>query len=188
MFNNSGRMSAECLAHYGATNEEWKVRHLDSFTFPFLAAHQTTLFLALFQCYMAQYAAPFVKQPFFAMQSRFDEWQLSQILRLPCIQDQSYFPPYKSPTCNDTERAAVQAYGLSLLEALSPVLNRTDAGLFLVSCIQHGVSASIGNVTASAALASWFDGSPLGRDTGYKWLDSSCGSSVCNPSKGCAPL
>jgi pimeloyl-ACP methyl ester carboxylesterase len=50
MYNSSGALSAPCQTHFGAT-EAWR-------------------------CIMAPYAQAFIRTPFFAIQSRFDEWQL----------------------------------------------------------------------------------------------------------------
>ena len=51
MHNSSAQLSQECEAHYGPVGEAWK-------------------------CLMAPHAQSFVKTPFFAIQSRFDEFQL----------------------------------------------------------------------------------------------------------------
>jgi hypothetical protein len=69
MQNASSSLSPECQAHYSATGDSWK-------------------------CIMAPYAAPFVATPWFALQSRFDKWQLGEELFMPCQQAQPYGPPY----------------------------------------------------------------------------------------------
>ena len=67
MFNATGALSQMCQAHYG--EESWR-------------------------CIMAPYAQAFVETPFFAIQSRFDEWQLGPgIAAVPCLLGQEFYPP-----------------------------------------------------------------------------------------------
>ena len=64
---------------------------------------QAALHTEPFKCIMAPYAAPYVKTPWFALQSRFDHWQLAEVLFLPCMQSQSYGPPYSPSTCGGAQ-------------------------------------------------------------------------------------
>lgn len=59
------------------------------------------------RCIMAPHAAQFVETPWFALQSRFDTWQLGNIAQLPCASD-----PLK---CNETMWRDMQAYGQSFM-------------------------------------------------------------------------
>ena len=58
MQNASGSLSRECQAAHGS--EAWK-------------------------CIMAPYAAPYVATPWYALQSRFDHWQLSECVFFLCV-------------------------------------------------------------------------------------------------------
>ena len=55
------------------------------------------------KCIMAPHAARFVTTPWFALQSRFDTWQLGNIAMIPCTSD-----PLK---CVPAQWAEIQAYG-----------------------------------------------------------------------------
>ena len=143
---------------------------------------------------MAPTAFPFVQEPLFVVQSRFDEFQLMALLRLPCFKGRSYVPPYKPSTCTASEIAAIDAFGADLLSQAAPVVSSANkrGGTWLVSCIQHNVNALISNVTEEAAFADWMAGGPLGRAIGDKWIDN-CGpgrdgATPCNSGAYCAPV
>lgn len=139
---------------------------------------------------MAPYAAPYVRESIFAVQSRFDEFQLMCLLGLPCFAHQSYEPPFLPSTCNDTERAAIVTFGAALLSQLQPLLKaKPDTGTWLVSCIQHDVVCPLGEVQEEDAFASWLAGGELGREIGYRWVDT-CGhngTTPCDLGDHCAP-
>eukprot|EP00039_Didymoeca_costata_P017236 m.317552 g.317552 ORF g.317552 m.317552 type:complete len:177 (-) comp16509_c1_seq8:339-869(-) len=70
MFNSSGALSQDCLNSYSSSDQ--------------------------YKCLMAPYAINFIKTPVFAIQSRFDEWQLGGgIANVPCLIGQNFQPPYK---------------------------------------------------------------------------------------------
>lgn len=118
MQNASGSLSPACQAFYGPDNA-WK-------------------------CIMAPHAAPFVQTPWFALQSRFDHWQLAEILFLPCMQAQPYSPPYNKSTCTPAEDAAIQSYGPDFWAQFSPLIAPgSKNGVFLDACIIHGERAAI---------------------------------------------
>ena len=163
MFNATPPLSAACkAAHPG---EEWR-------------------------CWMAPYAAPFVAQPLFAVQSRFDEFQLQCLLGLPCIQGQAYNPPFVPANCSAAETAAIPAFGAALLAQMQPFLAaKPESGTWLVSCIQHNVVCDLGGVKEEDAFASWLVGGELGRGVGYRWVDDcgANGTTPCNVGAYCAP-
>jgi hypothetical protein len=167
MYNSSAQLSRECCDHFGAA-DEWR-------------------------CLLAPHAQGFVSTPFFAVQSRFDEFQLGPgIARVPCLVGQAYAPPYKSDAahlCNATERQYVVEYGADFMEQFAPVLESERNGCFLVSCIQHNINALIENVSSGEAFAAWHTKSSLGEKHGYHFVDA-CGkggSTPCNVGAGCAP-
>lgn len=168
MFNATPPLSAKCKAAHAG--EEWK-------------------------CWMAPYAAPFVREPIFAVQSRFDEFQLQCLLGLPCFRGQAYAPPYSnvSAQCNASEKAAIVTFGADLLEQMQPWLKaKPESGLWLVSCIQHNVNvpaAEFHNITEPQAFTSWLNAESLGKNKGYRFIDD-CGedgTTPCAVGPFCAP-
>eukprot|EP00659_Diplonema_papillatum_P011358 gene11358-17474_t len=71
------------------------------------------------QCIMAPHAVKYIKTPMFISQSRFDQWQLNNELFLPCLEGQSYGPPYKPSVCNATEDASITNWGKYLMGQLN---------------------------------------------------------------------
>jgi len=153
---------------------------------------------APWRCMMAPYAQAFVHTPFFAIQSRFDQFQLGPgIAGVPCLVGQAFAPPYRTDpahTCNTTERQYIVQYGADFMAQFAPVLNSTVHGCFLVSCIQHGITAELlfnGAALGSVdALTAWRTRADLGRDVGYHFVDG-CGDhgdTPCNGGTGCAPF
>ena len=83
-------------------------------------------------------AAPFVKEPIFAVQSRFDEFQLMCLLQLPCFKGQEYVPPFLPSNCTQAERSAIVKFGGELVAQMQPFLEaKPESGTWLVSCIQQ---------------------------------------------------
>jgi hypothetical protein len=156
----AGSLSPACQAHYGA--DAWK-------------------------CIMAPYAAPFIVTPFFALQSRFDKWQLGEELFMPCMQAQSYSPPWKPNTCKPADVANIQAYGPRFMSQFRPLIDTpgTKNGAFLDACIIHGSTNSlIDGVSNSMAFQQWLGG-------GKAWYTMLCNGSdeegPCDTGKLCAP-
>jgi hypothetical protein len=165
MFNGTDALSPACRAAQ-APGEEWR-------------------------CWMAATAFPFVKSPIFAVQSRFDEFQLQSFVHLPCILAEPFAPPYVRPsTCTGAEVDAINSFGKDLFGQFSrTVLASASTGAWLVSCIQHNVDALIDNITEVDAFSSWMVGGDLGENLGYKWVDT-CGhggDTPCNTGTYCAP-
>ena len=69
MFNSSNALNQNCLAAY--PGEGWK-------------------------CFMAQYMAPYVLQRLFIVLKRFDEFQLMELLGLPCFAVRNMFAIWPS--------------------------------------------------------------------------------------------
>ena len=80
------------------------------------------------KCFMAQHMQRFIKTPFFMQQSKFDYWQLTNILALP---SRPFHP-------NATQQQAVLQYSRDFMAQLAPVLHdpRQNGG-FITSCICH---------------------------------------------------
>ena len=159
MFNATPALSAACKAAHAG--EEWK-------------------------CWLAPSAAPFVRQPLFVVQSRFDEFQLRCLLGLPCMLNEPCGPPYNpDPNCSAAERTAIVDFGADLLRKLQPFLRaKPESGLWLVSCIQHGGNAPMHGVPVppargaeTLAFTSWLDKAGFGAN----------GTTPCNTGFYCAP-
>ena len=163
MFNSSNALNQNCLAAY--PGEEWK-------------------------CFMAQYMAPYVRQQLFIVQSRFDEFQLMELLGLPCFAGQAYVPPFVPSNCTNNEKLMIKSFGERLYTLLMGAISKKpDNGLWLVSCIQHNVVCNMHNTNEGCAFTSWWHRGQLGKNIGYRWVDD-CedgGKTPCNTGKMCAP-
>ncbi len=143
------------------------------------------------RCIMAPYAAQFISTPWFMFQSRYDQWQLSKELFMPCIVSQPFSPPYNKSTCNDTDVANIQSYGVDFLAQFGKVMNMqgTKNGAFLDACIIHGTTDSqIDGMINQDAFDYW-----LKTQGGDKriWVMKCNGSETegpCDPSSICAPF
>ncbi len=138
------------------------------------------------KCILAPHATTFIQTPWFALQSRFDHWQLSEEVFIPCILEQPYTPPYKPSSCNATEVAQIQAYGPAFMEQFTPAFNPAQNGVFLDACIIHGsTNSSINGKTNSEAFSAWLGGGP---STYIMLCDGSNSTGPCDTSPICAPF
>ena len=113
---------------------------------------------------MAPHAAQFVETPWFALQSRFDTWQLGNIAQLPCASD-----PLK---CNETMWRDMQAYGQSFMMQFAPFQTPSSKnGAFLDACLVHGsTSSEIDGLRNGEAFESWL----TGNETHGNWWTQKC--------------
>jgi len=139
------------------------------------------------KCIMAPYAIPFIQTPWFALQSRFDKWQLSEIAFIPCMLAQSYTPPYKPSTCNTTMVNQIQSYGPDFVNQFMPLFpSNTKNGIFLDACIIHGsTNSTINGKTNSQAFETWLAG---GQNIFIYQCNGSNSTGPCDPSPICAPF
>ena len=138
-------------------------------------------------CIMAPYAAQFVTSPWFAFQSRFDHWQLSEELFMPCMQAQAYGPPFSPTKCNQTDATNIEQYGPRFMSQFRPFITAPNSknGAFLDACIIHGsTTSSIDGVNNRQAFQVWLGG-------GQAWYTMLCGGSdqagPCDSAAVCAP-
>jgi len=94
-FNVTSGLNADCVAAYASKpSESWK-------------------------CYFAQYTSPFIRTPIFALQSRFDAWQIPEIL-------------------GSRDANLINVFGQNLtVTVINNLLNRPRAGVWLDSCYHH---------------------------------------------------
>lgn len=82
------------------------------------------------KCLMAQYALPYIKTPFFLMNSAVDLWQIEHILGLHCM------PAH----CSQGDFEHIERYREVFLAALAPVTASAANGIYINSCYMHGQS------------------------------------------------
>jgi len=133
---------------------------------------QTGLAPDSWKCIMAPHAAAFIKTHWFALQSRFDTWQLGNIAMLPCTSDPL--------NCNSTEWAQMQAYGPEFMEQFTPYMTSTSPnGAFLDACLIHGsTNSTIDGLHNYEALNSWLSGNVT---YGNWWVMKCDGSETAGP-------
>jgi len=159
MQNSSGSLSTACQQYYGAN--AW-------------------------QCIMAPHAVAFIQTPWFALQSRFDKWQLGNELFLPCMNAQPYNPPFKNSTCTPPQDAAIQKWGTYFMAQLNYTSQPARNGGFIDACIIHGsTSSQINNKSNYEAFLAWLNG-------GESWYIMLCNGSdtagPCDTAAVCAPF
>jgi len=143
---------------------------------------QTALAPDSWKCIMAPHAAQFIKTPWFALQSRFDTWQLGNIAMIPCTGD-----PLE---CNTTEWAQIQGYGPEFMAQFTPYITpNSPNGAFLDACLIHGsTTSSIDGLTNEQAFESWL----IGNKTYGNWWLMKCSGSIdagpCDRAKVCEPF
>ena len=129
-------------------------------------------------CFFAQNAASFIRTPTFAMQSRFDTWQLEHI-----------------PHISTKNRSGVEWYASRIEAAMAPLVAAASAGaakgtpnhaVWLSACLTHGLSivpfwihAAQSGTLEWEAFESWRSGALDGPSHSRTWID--CKEVGCNP-------
>ncbi|KAJ9445960.1 Pectin acetylesterase 9 [Diplonema papillatum] len=140
------------------------------------------------KCIMAPHAVKYIKTPMFISQSRFDQWQLDNELFLPCLEGQSYGPPYKPGVCNATENDSIQNWGKYLMDQLNYTQLPSSWGGWVDACIIHGVSTgSIDGKTNAQAFDAWLTGNGTSHWSVFKCNGSEI-AGPCNTAPDCAPF
>ena len=157
--NSSAGVPEACLAQYAGTGEEWK-------------------------CFFAQYVAPTIKTPLFALQPMYDAYQTGAEL-------------------GSTVPSKVNAYGANLTATLKQaVLAHPSNGGYLDGCWHHGggwpamqaISASDKTwASPMDAFTVWYTADPVGSGTSRYWQTPSNGAlpdgrpASLFPCKNCCP-
>eukprot|EP00286_Rhodomonas_abbreviata_P018624 CAMPEP_0181298180 /NCGR_PEP_ID=MMETSP1101-20121128/5644_1 /TAXON_ID=46948 /ORGANISM="Rhodomonas abbreviata, Strain Caron Lab Isolate" /LENGTH=601 /DNA_ID=CAMNT_0023403183 /DNA_START=65 /DNA_END=1866 /DNA_ORIENTATION=- len=136
----------------------------------------------LFPQYFAQYIAP----RWFAINSRFDRYQLQHIAQVPCIAEYSDGGKGEA-SCDSAEQTAIVDYGKDFLQAFQTVVidDVTTNGAFISACINHGAfETPIDGRDAYEAFDVWFKG-----ESWELWIDN-CDSTdgPCDDAPGCLAL
>ena len=107
---------------------------------------------------------------------------------MPCMQQQSYSPPFKPNTCKPADVANIQAYGPRFMSQFRPLINAPGSknGAFLDACIIHGSTTSaIDGLTNGQAFQQWLTGAK-------SWWVMKCGgddaAGPCDTAPVCAPF
>ena len=104
-----------------------------------VAAHATDPW----SCVFAEHVAPFIRTPFFALQAKFDAWQLPNIL-------------------GSTDPKVINAYGKNVSDTLvANLLSRSGNAVVLDGCVHHcgGFNMYIvDNMTQAEAFSLWLKG------------------------------
>lgn len=79
------------------------------------------------KCLIAQYALPYIKTPFFLMNSAVDSWQITKILGVQCT----------PPQCSQKDFEHMERHRELLVGALAPVTTSASNGCYINSCYQH---------------------------------------------------
>jgi hypothetical protein len=122
-------------------------------------------------CAFAQFVAPFVKTPIFAVQSIFDGWQMDEIARPPDWGRvvNSSFGEHCCKGESTACRAAVNRFGSELNSSLNVLLSDPKNGGFIDSCNHHCgswasdltmsfINPRVGGVEVGAAFDHWYSG------------------------------
>lgn len=113
------------------------------------------------RCAMAPILEEFNTAPTFAANSKFDAWQISNILSAPCynhFQD----PPWERPfECDAESQMAIERYGESFLEEFQSFKKKAQNGGFITSCIEHGSALwhiGVNGTSLEEAYSAWYYG------------------------------
>ncbi|KAL0452493.1 UNVERIFIED_CONTAM: Pectin acetylesterase 9 [Sesamum latifolium] len=101
--------------------------------------------LVILQCFFPQYALPYIKTPFFILNSAYDVYQFHHILVPPAADPHGHWYHCKlNPSaCNEVQINTLQGFRRYMLETLRPFfVNSTRGGMFINSCFAHCQSES----------------------------------------------
>jgi hypothetical protein len=110
-----------------------------------IAAHQAGGDTYL--CFFAEHTTPYIKTPIFPLQSRYDSWQVGNIL-------------------GTNETAAVNTYGTLFAQRFQAVEKNPNNGYFFDSCYHHcgeWDSIRIDNTLSGAGVAGWYNKASAGK-------------------------
>ncbi|KAG6422573.1 hypothetical protein SASPL_119150 [Salvia splendens] len=121
-------------------------------------------------CFFPQYVLPYIKTPYFILNTAYDVYQFHHIL-VPTAADPNghwYHCKLSPKACNEVQIATLQGFRRYMLETLQPFYtNSTSGGMFINSCFAHCQSESqdtwlapdsprVDNKTISEAVGDWY--------------------------------
>ncbi|KAL8534422.1 hypothetical protein ACS0TY_010440 [Phlomoides rotata] len=122
------------------------------------------------QCFFPQYVLPYIRTPFFILNSAYDVYQFHHILVPPAADPHGHWYHCKldPKACNAVQIATLQGFRKYMLQTLQPFfMNSTSGGMFLNSCFTHCQSESqdtwlapdsprVHNKSISEAVGDWY--------------------------------
>jgi hypothetical protein len=110
-----------------------------------------------YYCFMSPHMEKYIATPFFMFNSKYDAWQMTNILQVPCLAHPAH---HKAP-CDADEQAAVIKYGQAFMDDFQPVTKQAKNGAMITSCICHGCnwnSITLDNKNSYEHYAEWYEG------------------------------
>ncbi|KAL0403146.1 UNVERIFIED_CONTAM: Pectin acetylesterase 9 [Sesamum radiatum] len=145
--------------------------------------------LVTLQCFFPQYALPYIKTPFFILNSAYDVYQFHHILVPPAADPHGHWYHCKlNPSaCNAVQISTLQGFRKYMLETLRPFfVNSTRGGMFINSCFAHCQielqdtwfapdSPRVNNKTISEAVGDWYFGRKVSKEIDCAYpCDNTC--------------
>ncbi|KAG6426516.1 hypothetical protein SASPL_110741 [Salvia splendens] len=140
-------------------------------------------------CFFPQYVLPYIKTPYFILNTAYDVYQFHHILVPPAADPHGHWYHCKlSPKdCNAVQIATLQGFRRYMLETLRPFyMNSTSRGMFINSCFAHCQSESqdtwfaldsprVLNKTIAQAVGDWYFSRRISKEIDCAYpCDSSC--------------
>ena len=103
-------------------------------------------------CFMSPHMNTFIETPFYVLNSKYDQWQMDNILQVECIREKK--------SCSAAEKKAILAYGESFLSDFEPVMQNHKNGAMITSCICHGCNwknISLNGKDTFSHYIDWFE-------------------------------
>ncbi|KAL1550747.1 Pectin acetylesterase 9 [Salvia divinorum] len=140
-------------------------------------------------CFFPQYVLPYIKTPYFILNTAYDVYQFHHILVPPAADPHGHWYHCKlSPkACNTVQIATLQGFRRYMLETLRPFYtNSTGGGMFINSCFAHCQSESqdtwlaldsprVHNKTIAQAVGDWYFSRRISKEIDCAYpCDSSC--------------
>ena len=124
----SGNVNQRCLQAY--PNETWK-------------------------CFLPQYFAVMIITPYIILNSGYDIFQVVADLQLGCVPSTNGQSIGGYPSCNAEQLTIMQAYHVSILEALVSPLSVPSTGAFIDSCFVHETNVDYCSSQALPNCVGW---------------------------------
>ncbi|PIN22269.1 Pectin acetylesterase [Handroanthus impetiginosus] len=140
-------------------------------------------------CFFPQYSLPYIKTPFFILNSAYDVFQFHHTLVPPAADPNGhwYHCKFNPADCNAIQIQTLQGFRRYMLETLKPFfVNSTRGGMFINSCFAHCQSElqetwlapnspRVNNKTISRAIGDWYFGRSISKEIDCPYpCDNTC--------------
>ncbi|KAL0907665.1 hypothetical protein M5K25_022087 [Dendrobium thyrsiflorum] len=140
------------------------------------------------QCFFPQYNLPFIRNPFFILNSAYDIYQIDHIFVPPSADPTGHWSRCKSDlaSCSPNQISILQGFRNEMLTALSIFESSRNEGMFINSCFAHCQSElqdswyaedspRIHNKTIAEAVGDWYFGREITKEVDCPYpCDHSC--------------